>query len=84
MEKVTFSKKEKELITKKIQQYFIKELDQEIGQFDAEFLLQFFAEEFGVYFYNRGLFDAQAILSKRMDDISAAIYELEQPTNFRR
>lgn len=84
MEKIKFSKKEKEIIVKKIQQYFTKELQQEIGQFDAEFLLDFFAEEFGAYFYNRGLFDAEAILAKRVDDIAGAIHELEKPTDFRR
>ena len=57
---------------------------EEIGQFDAQFLLDFFAEEIGVYFYNRGLYDAQSILERKLDDISEAIYELEKITEFRR
>lgn len=84
MSKIEFSKEEKEVIIRKIQMYFREELDQEIGQFDAEFLLEFFSEEVGAYHYNRGLYDAQAILEKRLDSISDAIYELEKPTDLSR
>lgn len=84
MAEIEFSKEEKEILIKKIKLYFSEELKQEIGQFDAQFLLDFFAEEVGPYFYNRGLYAAQAILEKRMDDIAEAIYELEKVTEFRR
>ncbi|WP_339328413.1 DUF2164 family protein [Luteimonas aquatica] len=47
-------------------------------------LLDFLAEEIGGYFYNRGLYDAQALVSAKMDDLSDAIYQLERPTEFRR
>ena len=82
MSKIEFSEDERAVIVKKIQLYFREELDQEIGRFDAEFLLQFFAEEVGAYFYNRGLYDAQAILESRLDGVAEAIYELEKPTDF--
>ena len=84
MSEIEFSKEEKALIVKKMQLYFREELNQEIGQFDAQFLLDFFAEDIGVYFYNRGLYDAQSILERKLDDISEAIYELEKITEFRR
>jgi uncharacterized protein (DUF2164 family) len=76
---VGFSKQEKDAVVKMIQQYFSKELDQEIGQFEAAFLLDFFAEEIGPYFYNKGIHDSQAILKKRVDDIAEAIDSLEKP-----
>lgn len=82
MQSPTFSEAEKSLIVEKIQRYFHKQLDQEIGGFDAEFLLDFFATEIGHFFYNRGLYDAQALLSQKMDDLSDAIYQLEKPTDF--
>jgi uncharacterized protein (DUF2164 family) len=84
MSKVEFSKEEKEAIIRKIQIYFKKELDQEIGQFDAEFLLDLFSEEVGAYYYNRGLYDAQTILESRIESITEAIYEIEKPTEFMR
>lgn len=64
MSAIKFKKDEKAIIVRKIQLYFTEELRQDIGQFDAEFLLDFFSE-IGSFYYNRGLYDAQAILSKK-------------------
>ena len=79
---IEFSKDEKELISTRVQRYFADELDQEIGQFDSEFLLDFFSEQIGAYYYNRGLYDARAIMEGRLEDIAEAIYEIEKPTEF--
>ena len=82
MSKIEFSKEEKELIVHKIKNYFERELSEEIGQFDAEFLLDFFADEIGPMFYNRGLFDAQSILEEQVQNISQSFYEIEKPTSY--
>jgi uncharacterized protein (DUF2164 family) len=84
MAMIEFSKEEKALLVRKLQVYFNEELRQELGRFDAEFLLDFIGEELGAYFYNRGLQDAQTILAKRLDDLNEAIWQLERPTDFRR
>lgn len=84
MADIKFTEDEKAIIVKKIQLYFTEELRQQIGRFDAEFLLDFFSSELGSYFYNRGLYDAQAILSSKLDDLAEAIYQLECPTEFRK
>ena len=84
MTDIKFTEDEKALIVRKIQLYFTEELKQEVGRFDAEFLLDFFTSEVGPYFYNRGLYDAQAILSSKLDDLSEAIYLQERPTEFRK
>jgi uncharacterized protein (DUF2164 family) len=81
MSNIKFSNLEKEQLVNKMQKYFERELDQEIGQFDAEFLLDFFSKELGSYYYNRGLYDAQAVLGERVDQLTEAIDELEQPVN---
>lgn len=84
MAQIQFSAEEKAAIVRRIQLYFDQELRQEIGRFDAEFLLDFFTGEIGGYFYNRGLYDAQAALSARLDDLNEAIVQLEMPTEFPR
>ena len=61
-----------------------EELKQKIGQFDAEFLLDFMAQELAAYFYNRGLYDAQTLLSDKVEDLQDLIYQLEQPTEFKK
>jgi uncharacterized protein (DUF2164 family) len=84
MAKIEFKRDEKAVLVRKIQLYFTEELNFNIGQFDAEFLLDFFTEEIGPYYYNRGLFDAQAVLETRVETIAEAIYELEKPTDYSR
>jgi len=76
---IEFSKEEKQALVEKIRTYMNDELDQEIGQFDAEFLLDFFSDNIGKFYYNRGLYDAQAILEARLDAITEAVAELEKP-----
>ena len=45
---------------------------------DAEQLLAFFAAEIGPYYYNQGLSDAQAVMSRLADSFNDEIYGLEQ------
>jgi len=84
MNEIRFSKEEKAELVKQIQGYFTDELDQEIGQFPATFLLDFFTETIGPYYYNRALQDAQDVLEERMDSIRDALYAIEKPSPFRR
>ncbi len=76
---ITFSPEEKERLIPKIKMYIKEELDQDIGNFDAEFLLDFFSEEIGVYFYNRGIRDSLDMLDNRMEELKESIYVLEKP-----
>lgn len=79
MSSIKFTKTEKSLLIDKLQNYFSRELDQELGQFDADFLLDFFTKELGAVYYNRGLYDAQALMSEKLELISEQIVELELP-----
>lgn len=78
---IKFTRNQNEAMVAKLQRYFINELDQEIGQFDAEFLIDFFAKEMGNAFYNKDLLDAQAVVNEKVLTISDAIYEIEQPSD---
>jgi len=82
MATIEFTAQEKSVLVEKLKTYFHVELDQEIGQFDAEFLLDFMSKEVGAYHYNKGLKDAQEGFASRVDNIMDAIYELEIPTEF--
>ncbi len=64
----------------KLKEYFNNELDCEIGQFDAESLLEFISKEIGVYHYNKGLQDAQDIFKQKVESVTDAIYEIEMTT----
>jgi uncharacterized protein (DUF2164 family) len=64
----------------KLKKYFDTEMNQDLGQFEAEFLLDFFAKEVGSYFYNQGLQDAGKVFEARIEDVQQHLYELEKPT----
>ncbi|WFR94010.1 DUF2164 domain-containing protein [Rhizobium tumorigenes] len=78
MKKIILPKEEKAAAVTRIRQYFADELDQTIGVLPAEFLLEFFANDIGAFFYNQGLRDAHAALTKQMEDFGEAIYLLER------
>ncbi|KRB01548.1 hypothetical protein ASD83_08620 [Devosia sp. Root685] len=80
MKPIKFDRDETKAIVGEIQDYFRLELDQTIGSIPAEMLMQFFADKMGAYYYNRGLYDAQALIRKQVDNLSDEIFALEQPT----
>lgn len=78
MEKVAFTSEQKSQIVNKIKEYFAQELDDEIGQFDAEFLLEFFGREIGGHYYNQGLQDATKVMESQIDVIKETLYTMEE------
>jgi len=44
-------------------------------------MLDFFSEEVGAYFYNRGIQDALDMLDNRMEEVKESIYVLEKSVN---
>jgi uncharacterized protein (DUF2164 family) len=59
-----------ELVTK-LQAYFLRERDEELGQLAAMLLLDFITAELGPAYYNAGIADATAWLQERSDDLLA-------------
>jgi len=76
---IKFSDDQKQRLVQKIKMYFREELDQDIGQFDAEFLLDFLAEEIGVSAYNQALYDVQAFIRDKFEHLEDELFNLEKP-----
>ncbi|RJG49941.1 DUF2164 domain-containing protein [Motilimonas pumila] len=72
------SRAQLELLTHQVTQHFEDELQQDIGQFEAEFLIEFFCDKIGPHYYNKGLSDASVTVSQRAELIVEAIEELTQ------
>jgi len=79
MSAVEFNHEQKSMLLNKLKTYCSDELGFELGQFDAEFLLDFIAREMGNHFYNQGLRDAQVVMQSRVDAIMESIDEIEKP-----
>lgn len=80
MSNIELDAQQKSDAIEKLKKYFDKEMHQDLGQFEAEFLLDFFAKEVGSYFYNQGLADAGKVFEERIEDVQQHLYELEKPT----
>lgn len=75
---IQLDSKQKSELTHTLQKYLQDELDVELGQFDAEFLVGFISKKFGAVYYNKGIEDAQKVMERKMMDISDELYEIEQ------
>ncbi len=78
MKPIPFSREETADITAKLRTYFRDELEMDLAALPAEMLLDFLGREIGPFFYNRGLYDAQAVVTAKVEDIAEAIYGLER------
>jgi len=76
--KLDFSNEDQAAIVAAVRDYFLTEFELDVGRFEAEAILTFFAKEIGAHFYNRGLYDAQAVVTNQIEVINDAIYQLEQ------
>jgi len=69
MKKFKLGKEVKAKIVSDIQQYFVDERDEEIGNLSAELLLQFMIERVGPAIYNQAIRDAHFLVSKKIEDL---------------
>ncbi len=77
------SNDERALLARRIQRFMAEDLDTDIGNMDAERLIEFLTPSLGARFYNIGLRDAQALFARKADDINDEIYALERPVDDR-
>jgi uncharacterized protein (DUF2164 family) len=65
-----------------IQDYFAQKRDEELGNLEAGFLLDFFLEQIGPTIYNRAVSDAQALMQDKLIDIDGELFEdTDRPTS---
>ena len=78
MKPIQFNREETADITAKLRAYFRDELDMDLAALPAELLLDFLGREIGPFFYNRAVYDAQAVVAKKAEDINEALAGLER------
>ncbi|MDU9413804.1 DUF2164 domain-containing protein [Pseudomonas sp. zfem005] len=61
-----------------IKQFMAERFELELGSFEAEEVLDFFAREFAPSFYNKAIFDVQAHLKDRFESIESDLWALEK------
>jgi uncharacterized protein (DUF2164 family) len=64
-----------------LQQYFVDNLDEPIGDLKAGLLLDFILSELGPSVYNQAIADARTFFEERTSDLAAICYHHEFPTS---
>ncbi len=67
----------KDALVYSIKRYVQEELEQEIGDLQAQFLLEFVLKEVGPSIYNKAIQDAQARMQVAVADLDATLHEPE-------
>ncbi|HJL74733.1 MAG: DUF2164 domain-containing protein [Candidatus Marinimicrobia bacterium] len=79
---INISRKNKDKIVQDLQEWFQENLDQEIGNLDAEFLTDFFTENVGGVYYNQALIDVHTLINEKTESLADNIYDLTKDTSF--
>ncbi len=78
MTQPSYTPETKAHLVAKIKTYFAQELGEDIGQFDAEFLLEFMGNLIGGAYYNQGLHDAGSLFEGQADRLREALFAMEE------
>ena len=76
--KIKLSDDARERITIATQRFFAEDLDNELSDFQAERVIDFFVRHLGARVYNQAIQDARAFLQGKLDDLDGEFYEPEE------
>jgi uncharacterized protein (DUF2164 family) len=77
--RIRLSEERRGHMLRSIKQYFVTHFDEEISDFRAENLLDFFVKELGAPVYNQAIQDAYAFIQEKLADLEGEFYEPEEP-----
>jgi len=72
---IELSKQETEAIVPSLQKFFKDELEQDLSEMRAKFLLNYFLKEIAPFAYNRGVKDAEAYFRNKVEDLTGTCFE---------
>ena len=74
---IEFSSDTRKSLIASIKQYFIEELDQDIGDLKATLMLEFILKEIGPVIYNSAVSDVQARMQEIVSELDGTCFEPE-------
>ena len=75
---IDLTNEQKSVIVNALCSFMSDSLNVELGTFESEDLLDFINKSIGPLYYNRGILDAQTLLSLRVEGLVEAMSELEK------
>ncbi|NJD19914.1 MAG: DUF2164 domain-containing protein [Gemmatimonadetes bacterium] len=64
----------REQLIRRLQGFFLKELDEDLSRFRAEQILDFHLDALGPQVYNQAVQDARKFMQERLDDLDAEVH----------
>ena len=75
--RIQLSDERRENMVAALREFFASELDQEISEFQAKRLIDFFVKELGAPVYNQAIQDARGFIEEKLADLEGDFYEPE-------
>lgn len=72
---IELTKQETANVIPSLHRYFREELEHEISEMQAKFVLNYFLKEIAPFAYNRGVQDAERYFRGRVEDLSGTCFE---------
>ena len=66
-----------------LRKFYAESLDQDLSEFTAARILDFFVKELGPPVYNQAIQDARKFLQQKLDDLDVEYYEPDEPLSER-
>jgi uncharacterized protein (DUF2164 family) len=79
---IKLAKEQKGQLINLVQEYFLKERGEILGDLAAEFLLDFMFKQLTPVIYNQAVYDIQTVLLQKMAGVEEDIEALKQPVKF--
>jgi uncharacterized protein (DUF2164 family) len=77
--RIELSGEGRDRILRSVRRFFDEQLDQELSDFQAERVVDFFVKELGAPVYNQAIRDAHEFIEQKLADLDAEFYEPEAP-----
>ncbi|HKP76300.1 MAG TPA: DUF2164 domain-containing protein [Longimicrobiaceae bacterium] len=77
--RVRLSDERRATLVRLLRQHFENDFDDEISDFRAQGLIDFFVRELGPPVYNQGVRDACAYMQEKLTDVEGEVFETETP-----
>ena len=72
---IELTKEETADVVPSLQRFFREELEVELSEMRAKFLLSYFLKEIAPFAYNKGVKDAESFFRSKVEDLTATCFE---------
>lgn len=77
--RIRLTDERRERTLRSIRKFYAEVLEQELSEFTASRILDFFVKELGAPLYNQAIQDARKFLQQKLDDLDVEFYEPDEP-----